>query len=279
MDRPTDVGRRPPRLSITLVVGPAGDVQRILKYPKHQGRAGNRMGCDCFCSHLSPERCLARRVVRAALSSGSAPGFALSVGPHGLEGSDSIKPAGKRRLASESRIGRGDGTVFGGVRGSTPPPLRPPGTVDEARFAGLCVRCGSCLRACPTHIIQPDQGGHGIASLLTPTLDFSRDYCHKDCTQCTEVCPSGALAPVTTEEKQRASIGLPRVDMNICLLGDDRECSLCRNWCPYEAITLEFSPVEYTLTPRVDPAKCPGCGACQAVCPTSPIKAIVVHPL
>jgi ferredoxin-type protein NapF len=165
------------------------------------------------------------------------------------------------------------------VRGSTPPPLRPPGTVDEARFAGLCVRCGICLRACPTHIIQPDQGGHGIASLLTPTLDFSRDYCHKDCTQCTEVCPSGALAPVTTEEKQRASIGLPRVDMNICLLGDDRECSLCRNWCPYEAITLEFSPVEYTLTPRVDPAKCPGCGACQAVCPTSPIKAIVVHPL
>jgi ferredoxin-type protein NapG len=80
------------------------------------------------------------------------------------------------------------------------------------------------------------------------------------------------------EQKQRTSIGLPRVNMDLCLLGNDRECSLCRNWCPYEAITLEFSQVEYTLTPKIDPAKCPGCGACQAVCPTTPEKAIVVVP-
>ncbi|MFC1634456.1 4Fe-4S dicluster domain-containing protein [Planctomycetota bacterium] len=165
------------------------------------------------------------------------------------------------------------------IRASATPPLRPPGAVDEARFTGLCVRCGNCLRACPTHIIRPDRGEQGIAGLLTPTLDFSRDYCHKDCTRCTQVCPSGALVPLTTEQKLRTPIGLPRVNMNICLLGDDRECSLCRNWCPYEAITLEFSPIEYTLTPKIDPEKCPGCGACQAVCPTSPEKAIVIHPL
>jgi ferredoxin-type protein NapF len=164
------------------------------------------------------------------------------------------------------------------LRAAAPPPLRPPGAVDEARFSGLCVRCGNCLRACPTRIIRPDQGEHGIASLLTPTLDFSRDYCRKDCIQCTQVCPSGALAPLTTTQKLRTSIGFPRVNMDICLLGDDRECSVCRNWCPYEAITLDFSQVEYTLTPKIDPEKCPGCGACQAVCPTSPVKAIVIRP-
>lgn len=164
------------------------------------------------------------------------------------------------------------------LRASISPPLRPPGAVDEARFAGLCVRCGNCLRVCPTYIIHPDRGEHGIAGLLTPTLNFSRDYCHKDCIQCTQVCPSGALMPLTIKQKQRISIGWPRVDMNICLLGDDRECSICRNWCPYEAITLEFSQIEYTLTPKIDPAKCNGCGACQAVCPTSPVKAIVVVP-
>jgi ferredoxin-type protein NapF len=184
-----------------------------------------------------------------------------------------------RRAVLGAAAGVSLAAVVRRVRGSAPPPLRPPSAVDETRFAGLCVRCGNCMRACPTHIIQPDRGEHGIASLLTPTLDFSRDYCHKDCTQCTEVCPSGAITSLTAEQKQRASIGLPHVNMDICLLGDDRECSLCRNWCPYEAITLEFSPVEYTLTPKIDPAKCPGCGACQAVCPTSPTKAIVVYPL
>jgi ferredoxin-type protein NapF len=165
------------------------------------------------------------------------------------------------------------------ARTSVSPPLRPPGAVDEGRFTGLCVRCGNCLRSCPTHIIRPDRGKHGIAGLLTPTLDFSRDYCHKECNLCTQVCPSGALVPLTIKEKQRTLIGLPHVNMDICLLGDDRECSVCRNWCPYEAITLEFSSIEYTLTPKIDPEKCPGCGACQAVCPTSPEKAIVIHPL
>ena len=184
-----------------------------------------------------------------------------------------------RRAVLGAVVGVSLTAVVRRIRNSVSRPLRPPGAVDEDRFTGLCVRCGSCMRACPTHIIQPDRGEYGIAGLLAPKLDFNQDYCHKDCIQCTQVCPSGALAPLTTKQKQQISIGLPRVNMDICLLGDDRECSLCRNWCPYEAISLEFSQIEYTLTPKIDPAKCPGCGACEAVCPTSPVKAIVVYSL
>lgn len=165
------------------------------------------------------------------------------------------------------------------VRASSPSPLRPPGAVNETEFTGLCVRCGNCLRACPTHIIRPDRGEHGIAGLLTPTLDFNKDYCHEECIRCTQVCPSGAIVPLTTKQKHQSSIGLPRVNMDICLLGEDRECSLCRNWCPYEAITYKFSEIEYALIPEIDPIRCTGCGACEAVCPTSPAKAIVVFPL
>jgi ferredoxin len=176
--------------------------------------------------------------------------------------------------------------------------LRPPGALEETRFVGLCIRCGNCARACPERIIRPDLGEHGIAGLLAPVVEFRDDscresskpdtgvvpseslkhYCREDCTRCTEVCPSGALVPLAADDKPTAVIGLARVDMNLCLLGDDRDCAVCRTWCPYEAITLEFSEAEYTLTPRIDPRKCPGCGACEVYCPTTPDKAIVVYP-
>jgi len=190
------------------------------------------------------------------------------------------KPAGRlsRRIVLGALAGALWATVARRVRGAAARPLRPPGAVDEARFVGLCIRCGNCLRACPTHIIRPDQGERGIAGLMTPVLDFSHDYCTEGCTRCTHVCPSGALVPLEPEAKQRTSIGLPHVDMNVCLLGDDRDCSMCRNWCPYGAIKLVWSEEEYTLTPQVDLDKCPGCGACETVCPTTPQKAIVIRP-
>ena len=80
------------------------------------------------------------------------------------------------------------------------------------------------------------------------------------------------------EHKLQAVIGVPLVDMNVCLLGADRECAICRNRCPYAAIRLVFDEKEYTLTPQVDPRRCNGCGACQVACPTQPHKAIVVRP-
>jgi Pyruvate/2-oxoacid:ferredoxin oxidoreductase delta subunit len=107
---------------------------------------------------------------------------------------------------------------------------------------------------------------------------FRDDYCREDCNRCTQVCPSGAIRPLRLDDKPRAVIGVPHVDMRLCLLGDDRECSICRNRCPFEAIQLVFCEIEYTLTPVVDLDRCPGCGACQVACPTSPDKAIVVRP-
>jgi len=179
------------------------------------------------------------------------------------------------------------GAAFGGAWAaltkslchSAPTPLRPPGAVDEIRFRGLCIRCGSCQRACPTDIIRPDTGGHGVSSLLTPRLEFDESYCREDCVQCTDVCPSGALTPVAVAAKQHAAIGWPHVDMDLCLLGDDRDCRVCRNSCPFEAIRLVFSEEEYTLTPQIDPERCPGCGACEIACPTEPTKAILIRPV
>ena len=186
------------------------------------------------------------------------------------------------RLARRSLVGGLIGAACGaGMRAigvSARRPLRPPGARAEGDFTGLCIRCGNCARSCPSGILLPDLGGQGLAGLLTPIVSFQHDYCREDCVRCTQVCPTGAIGPLTRVEKRFAFIGLAQVDMERCLLNDGRDCSVCRNQCPYEAISLIYVEADDSLTPRVDPQKCPGCGACEAACPTTPVKAIVVNP-
>ena len=157
-------------------------------------------------------------------------------------------------------------------------PLRPPGAADELTLKGLCTRCGNCIRSCPYDIIHRDTGQHGITGILTPVLTFDKDYCREDCIRCTRVCPSGALTSVNLDNKPNIKIGVVKVDMNICLLAEDHECSACMRWCPYNAIRYVFSEAEYMLVPVIDADKCNGCGACEVACPTKPRKAIKVIP-
>jgi len=168
----------------------------------------------------------------------------------------------------------------GSAGGCTAGLLRPPGALDANRFAAQCVRCGNCARACPSGILHPAvtiEGGW--AGWLAPRVRFvePRQYCREDCRACTLVCPSRALAPLTQEQKNRWPIGLAEVAYETCYLTVQRECSLCRSACPYDAIRIRISDLDYTEYVHGDPAKCPGCGACEATCPTQP-KAIVVVP-
>lgn len=156
--------------------------------------------------------------------------------------------------------------------------LRPPGAIDEARFRGVCVRCGNCLRACPTRILHADLGEIGLSSLMSPVVRFDPGYCREDCRRCGEVCPSGAIARLGPGEKRTARMGLAKVDVELCLLTDNRECSICRNCCPYDAITTVWSEEDYTMAVKIAADRCPGCGACEVACPTAPVKAIVVQP-
>jgi len=185
------------------------------------------------------------------------------------------------RVARRTALGLGIGAACAWVtkpvraRGSIP--LRPPGARGESQFVGLCTRCGNCVDACPSNIIKRDLGQSGLAGFCTPVLSFKRNYCREDCVRCTEVCPSGALRRLSFDDKAEMRLGLARVSMNVCLLGEDRDCSACKRWCPYDAIRYVFSETEYALVPRVDAEKCTGCGACEAACPTEPQKAIVVE--
>jgi MauM/NapG family ferredoxin protein len=158
----------------------------------------------------------------------------------------------------------------------TAAPLRPPGAIAEERFRGVCVRCGNCVQACPSRVIEPDGGRHGAFSLLTPALRFDRDYCREDCRRCTGVCPSGALAPLVLEAKRRHVIGEAVVTLGTCLLAAGAECTACIRRCPYEAISVQTSDDGFGAQPQVDRTRCNGCGACETACPTRPQRAIRV---
>jgi ferredoxin-type protein NapF len=204
------------------------------------------------------------------------------------EGERQCLPLPNRGLwgAAESRrwflaafTGAVSGLAVRVVRGSSAPPLRPPAALEEQRFTGVCVRCGNCAQACPSRIIQPDCGAGGLAGFLTPRLRFDRDYCREDCHRCNEVCPSGAIARLSLADKRRRLIGRAVVDLDLCLLAQGRECTACIRKCPYQAISMQSADGGFSNEPRVLADRCNGCGACEAVCPTQPVRAVRVAPL
>lgn len=159
---------------------------------------------------------------------------------------------------------------------SQPPPLRPPGSLAADKFTGVCVRCGNCAQVCPAHIIQPTLAG-ALTGLLAPQLHFTADYCRENCHRCGQVCPSGAITRLALPDKRRAVIGEARVDVETCLMAQGKECNACVPGCPYEAVSVASGADGFSSQPHVDLTRCNGCGACEAVCPVRPARAIAVH--
>ncbi|HOZ50012.1 MAG TPA: 4Fe-4S binding protein [Candidatus Hydrogenedentes bacterium] len=152
-----------------------------------------------------------------------------------------------------------------------PIPLRPPGAVGEGKLAALCIRCGNCVRSCPTGIIQADLTPPNLGAFLTPIVRFNGQSCLDDCNRCGRHCPTGAITALPVEEKNERRIGLAVITIEACLLTVGRECSACSLICQRGAIVEAFCKETYSVTPRVDPMRCNGCGACMAVCPPQAI--------
>ncbi len=160
--------------------------------------------------------------------------------------------------------------------------IRPP-SADQVRFNAVCARCGNCMRACPYGLLVPDLGESGIDGLFTPVMHFrsknpdQEDFCFHDCTKCSEVCPTGALKPLTVEQKHATPIGVAEINRNLCIAWAKGEyCAVCDEYCPYKAVQLEKNGE--VNCPIVNTDLCRGCGACESQCPAQPI-AIRVQPL
>lgn len=137
--------------------------------------------------------------------------------------------------------------------------VRPPGSLPEEEFLKRCVKCGQCMRVCPTNVIQPAGFEGGLENLWTPVLNnrIGSSGCQLNCVACGQVCPTSAIRPITLAEKLGVNefaeagpikMGAAFVDRTRCLPWVmDKPCIVCEENCPLSPKAIftreEFSTV------------------------------------
>ncbi|MFC1555238.1 4Fe-4S dicluster domain-containing protein [candidate division KSB1 bacterium] len=179
--------------------------------------------------------------------------------------------------------------------------LRPPGSLEEKDFLARCIRCGECMKVCPTNSVQPTLMEAGLEGIWTPTLKMRIGYCEYNCVLCSTVCPTGAIWELTESEKlgkinsaensdpeeaNPVKIGTAFYDRGRCLpWAMSVPCIVCEEFCPTspKAIWLEeveVKKIDGTIItvqqPHLNVDLCVGCGICENVCPVQDKPAVYV---
>ncbi|MBU1084195.1 MAG: 4Fe-4S binding protein [Candidatus Omnitrophota bacterium] len=165
--------------------------------------------------------------------------------------------------------------------GSRASVTRPPGALRETEFVARCVRCGNCMKVCPTNVVQPAVLEAGLEGIWTPKMMFEIGYCEYNCTLCGQVCPTGALKKMPLKEKQKTPLGKAVVRKDRCLPWSRNEnCLVCEEHCPVPDKAIKIDIINsggiMIQRPVVDRELCIGCGICQNKCPVRPSRAIEV---
>lgn len=156
-------------------------------------------------------------------------------------------------------------------------PVVPPGALSIANLRDRCTGCQLCVSECPNNVLRPSTD---IMHLMQPESSFERGYCRPECTRCSEVCPAGAILPITKEEKSSTQVGHAVWQKDNCVAANtDDGCGLCARKCPTGAIEMIFTTIDdkSVIVPSVNEELCIGCGACEYYCPSRPVPAIHVY--
>ena len=157
-------------------------------------------------------------------------------------------------------------------------PITPPGSLSASNMQKRCTGCQLCVSECPNDVLRPSTD---LMKLMQPTMSYERGYCRPECNRCSEVCPAGAIQPITLADKSSTQIGhAVWVKKNCISVTDGVECGNCERHCPVgaiEMVMLDENDEESVLIPSVNEARCIGCGACENLCPARPFAAIYVE--
>ena len=149
-------------------------------------------------------------------------------------------------------------------------PIVPPGADSYRNFSKHCTGCQLCVSTCPNQVLRPSDKN------LQPQMSFERGYCRPECVKCSQVCPSGAISPITPAEKSATQIGRAVWKGELCVINTDKvSCDLCFRKCPTAAITIIDGDGGNIV--MIDDNRCIGCGACEQLCPARPYSAIYVE--
>jgi MauM/NapG family ferredoxin protein len=164
--------------------------------------------------------------------------------------------------------------------------IRPPGSLPEEQFLDKCIRCGECMKVCPTNGLQPAFMEAGVEGIGTPMLVPRVGYCEYTCTSCLKICPTDAILKLLEDEKKKIKIGTARIDTTRCIPYSEYEnCLVCEEQCPVPTKAIKFEikdiitfkgDVRRLKFPVVLKDKCIGCGICENKCPVKPKAAILV---
>ncbi len=142
--------------------------------------------------------------------------------------------------------------------------IRPPGSLPEEQFLQACLKCGQCMRICPTNVLQPAGAEAGVEGVWTPVLNNKIGKgCMQNCTACGQVCPTGAIRPISIERKRGLGeyasegpikLGTAFVDRGRCLpWAMDKPCGVCEEVCPISPKAIFLRVTEETLYHGVMP--------------------------
>lgn len=193
--------------------------------------------------------------------------------------------AGATFLATSATIGAQEKKVDGGLAPlidkeapQRKTPIVPPGALGLRHMANHCTGCQLCVAACPNGVLRPSTA---LRTLMQPESSYERGYCRPECTRCSEVCPAGAIQPISVAEKSAIQVGhAVWIRTNCVPLTDGVACGNCARHCPAGAILMVPSDPERPDSlkiPAVNVERCTGCGACENLCPARPFSAIYVE--
>lgn len=156
-------------------------------------------------------------------------------------------------------------------------PITPPGSISRKHFQQQCTSCHLCVSKCPSHVLKPAFMEYGLEGMMQPTVNFEKGFCNFDCTVCGDICPNGAIRPLTIEQKHLTQMGyVVFIEENCIVYTDGTSCGACSEHCPTQAIAMV--PFKDGLTiPHVNTEICVGCGGCEYVCPARPFRAVHIE--
>lgn len=97
--------------------------------------------------------------------------------------------------------------------------------------------------------LAPDRIGIRFGYMLKPRLAYISSYCNYECTVCSDVCPTGAIKPLTIEEKTTTQVGIATFFKGRCVVNtEEKDCGACAEHCPTQAVHMV--PYKGTLTIR-----------------------------